>query len=607
MADRRRTAVTKSPNADGFDFDPVALKRKYDEERDKRRAMRPEGLAQFRPLTGDLECYAEDPYNPVEDRAPMRIEADVVIVGGGFAGMLAAARLTKAGIDDFLVLERGGDFGGTWYWNRYPGAACDVESYIYLPLLEEVGTVPSMKYVFQPEIFAHCQAFGRTFDLYRRALFHTRVTEAQFDDAASRWVLETDRCDELRARFVIVASGHYREPKLPGIPGIETFTGHSFHTSRWNYGYTGGAPGEQMVDLRDKKVGIVGTGATGIQCIPALAKDAGHLYVFQRTPSSVDVRGNAPTDVKWFKAQAPGWQLARMENFVAHYRGTDSVDLIQDGWSLLTQGLLRRMTPDTAVEDIPELLQMVDFEIMERVRQRAETVVRDPKTAESLKPWYNWLCKRPCFHDEYLEVFNQDNVTLVDTEGRGLDRIDGKSVVANGEAFELDLLVFATGFELSPYEEGSPLPVTGRDGKTLAEKWKEGATTLHGQHVHGFPNLLLSTTRQASWENNFPFPQDVVATHLAALISGALDDGVATLEVTAEAEADWVCYHEEISWTSHARWKECTPSYFNQEGGADDQRILRNGGFGGSVMDLRDILAAWRETGMPGLTRTKEG
>ena len=593
--------------ADAFDFDPVALKKKYDEERDKRRALRPEGLAQFRSMTGELEHYAEDPYTPVEERAPRQVETDVVIVGGGFAGMLAAARLTKEGIDDFLVLERGGDFGGTWYWNRYPGAACDVESYIYLPLLEEVGTVPSMKYVFQPEIFAHCQAFGRTFDLYRRALFHTRVTEARFDDATSRWGVATDRGDELRARFVIVASGHYREPKLPGIPGIETFAGHSFHTSRWDYGYTGGAPGEPMVDLHDKAVGIVGTGATGVQCIPQLAKDAGHLYVFQRTPSSVDVRANAHTDVEWFTSQKPGWQQERMVNFVAHYRGLDPVDLIQDGWSVLMKGMKRRAKPDMTPEEMADLLQMVDFEIMEGVRKRAETVVRDPKTAEALKPWYNWLCKRPCFHDEYLDVFNQDNVTLVDTEGRGIDRISGNVVVANGEEFELDLLIFATGFELSPYEEGSPLPVTGRDGQTLAEKWKEGATTLHGQHVHGFPNLMLSTTRQASWENNFPFPQDVVATNLAKLIRYALDEGVATFEVTADAEAEWIRFHEEKSSPSHARWKDCTPSYFNQEGHADDQRMLRNGGFGGSIIELRDILEAWREEGMPGLTMSKEG
>jgi cyclohexanone monooxygenase len=592
--------------AEGFDFDPIALRKKYDAERDKRLALRPEGLAQFRQMTGELEHYAEDPYTPVEPRAPKRGPIDVLIVGGGFAGMQVAARLTQEGVDDFLMLDRGGDFGGVWYWNRYPGAACDCESYIYLPLIEEVGTVPTMKYVFQPEILAHSQAIGRTFDLYSRALFHTRVTDARFDEDASRWIISTDRGDELRPRFVILASGHYREPKLPGIPGIETFAGHSFHTSRWDYDYTGGASDEPMVNLRDKVVGIVGTGATAIQCVPSLARDAKHLYVFQRTPSSVDVRANAPTDVEWFKSLKPGWQQERMRNFGDVQRGLTMEDQVQDGWTQMIKLMQRRARPDMSMEDLAELFQMVNYEIMENIRKRAETVVRDPSTAESLKPWYDWLCKRPCFHDEYLDVFNQDNVTLVDTEGRGIERIAGSSVFANGQEFELDLLIFATGFELSPYEEGTPIPVTGRDGLTLAEKWKAGATTLHGQHVHGFPNFMLSTSRQASWDNNFPYPQEVVATHLAKVVRQALDRGMETLEVTAEAEADWVRFHEEKSAPLQETWRECTPSYFNQEGRAD-QRIIRNGAFGGSPSEFRDILAKWRDDGMPGLMITTKG
>lgn len=591
------------PNADGFDFDPVALKKRYDEERDKRRAMRPEGLAQFRQMTGELEHYAEDPYTPVEPRAPKRVETDVVVIGGGFAGMLAAARLTEQGVDDFLITERGGDFGGTWYWNRYPGAMCDVESYVYMPLIEEVGTVPTLKYAYQPEILAHSQAFGRRFDLYRRALMHTRVTNARWDEETSRWIVSTDRGDEIRSRFVILGSGHYREPKLPGIPGIERFAGHSFHTSRWDYSYTGGEPGEPMDGLRDKVVGIIGTGATAVQCVPQVAKYAKHLYVFQRTPSSVDVRANGPTDVEWFKSQKPGWQQERMQNFVEGYRGIAEVDLIQDGWSQMTRLIRRRVTPDMSQEDFAHLAKMVDYEIMENVRKRAEGVVRDPKTAESLKPWYDWLCKRPCFHDEYLDVYNQDNVTLVDTEGRGMERVTEDSVFANGQEFKLDLLVFATGFELSPLEEGTPIPVTGRDGLTLAEKWKDGATTLHGQHVHGFPNFLLATTRQSSWDNNFTFSLDIVGSHLARVIRQVLDRGIDTIEVTAEAESEWVAYHEKLGVRTFLLWQECTPSYFNQEG-KSDERILRNGGFGGSNIELREIMKKWLDEGMPGLTTT---
>ncbi len=587
--------MPNDPN--GFDFDPVALRKKYNAERDKRLEMRPEGEAQFFRIRGSaFEDRLTDPYTEFEERDPRNEDVEVVVIGGGFAGLLACARLIEQGITNIRVFERGGDFGGTWYWNRYPGAACDVEAYIYLPLLEEVGTMPSQRYIFAPEILEHVRAIARKYELYPRSYLHTNVTEARWDEATSRWVIKTDRGDEVRTKFVIQASGHYREPKLPGIPGIETFKGHSFHTARWDYDYTGGSPFEPLDKLKDKVVGIIGTGATAIQCVPHLAKTAKHFYVFQRTPSSVDVRANSPTDEEWYKSLKPGWHQERMRNFIGAVRGTCEFDMINDGWTQTFQRMSKRMKPDMTMEDFAHLHQMVDYEIMENIRARVDEVIQDKDTAEALKPWYNQLCKRPCYHDEYLQAFNQDNVTLVDTAGRGVTRITEDSVIANDKPFKLDCLVFATGFELSPFESGTPFPILGRGGKAMADKWQDGASTMHGMHVHGFPNFMISGTRQASYDNNFPFIQQVVATHMAHIVRTALDRGASKVEVTAKAESDWVAFHESKSERNLTMWKECTPSYFNQEGKADE-RIIRNGNYGGSPIEFEDILQEWRETG----------
>jgi cation diffusion facilitator CzcD-associated flavoprotein CzcO len=594
------------PRTDEFSFDPVALRKKYDEERDKRLKLRPEGLAQFIKMKGEFEHFAQDPYTKFEEREPKTEDIDVAVIGGGFAGMLAAVRLIQQGIDDIRIFERGGDFGGTWYWNRYPGAACDVESYIYLPLLEEMGTMPSAKYIFAPEILEHSRNIARKYDLYSRAYLQTRIEEARFDEASSRWIITSNRGDRIRAKFIILASGHYREPKLPGIPGIETFKQHSFHTSRWDYDYTGGDALSPLVNLEDKVVGIVGTGATAIQCVPHLAKWSKHLYVFQRTPSSVDVRANRPTDPEWFKSLQPGWHQDRMVNFVLATRGLADEDLIQDGWTKFNKLVKELSTPNMTPSDFEEVAQTVNYIIMEDVRTRIGAVVKDPATAEALKPWYDWLCKRPCYHDEYLQAFNQANVTLVDTEGRGVERMSEDAVFANGKAFKLDCLIYATGFELSPFEQGSPIPVIGRGGITLADKWRDGATTMHGMHVHGFPNFMLSSTRQASWDNNFPFSQEIVATHIARIIREAKDRNIDEVEVTAEAETDWVRFHEEKSQRMLQVWRDCTPSYFNNEG-AHDKSILRNGNFGGSIMEFREILRQWRDSGeFPGLKMTSK-
>lgn len=582
------------------EFDTAGIFEKYRQERDKR--LRPDGTAQYIKAAGQFERYRSDPYSPVVERAPIERDVEVAILGGGFGGLLAAARLRSAGVEDIWILEKGGDFGGAWYWNRYPGVACDTESYVYMPLLEETGAVPSMKYAPGPEIRAHAQLIGRRFGLYEHALFHTEITGAEWDEQRARWALTTDRGDVLSARFFMMASGSYPEPKLPGIPGIESYRGHSFHTSRWDYEYTGGDPSGNLTDLYDKRVGIIGTGATAVQAVPHLGRWAKHLYVFQRTPSSVDVRANRLTEPTFADSLAPGWQHRRIINFTSLLEGYPvDEDMVDDGWTKLMRSTVSARTAAMSPREVVELMQLADLRAMEGIRARVDAVVRDSATAEALKPWYNRKCKRPCFHDEYLSTFNRANVTLVDTAGRGVERITEDAVVFDGAAYEIDCLIFATGFELGAFTRADAFPIRGRDGITLKEKWKNGATTLHGIHIHGFPNFFMLSTTQSPWGANFLHMLDEQAKHVAYIVS-ELDARFAQIvEVTKDAEAAWVATHMDASDVIARTWRDCTPSYFNNEGNLTDA-ILRDGSFGGGVITMVRILDEWRATGeLPGL------
>ncbi len=483
-------------------FDPDALRAKYREEREKR--LRPDGNDQYREVTGAFAHFVDDPYvEPDFAREPLREDVAVAIVGGGFGGLLAGARLREAGIEDLRVIERGGDFGGTWYWNRYPGAMCDVESYIYLPLLEELGSVPSEKYARAPEILAHAHAIGRKYDLYRGACFQTEVTEMRWDAGRARWRLATNRGDELRARFVCMPNGPLNRPKLPGIPGIESFAGHSFHTSRWDYAYTGGDSNGNLTGLRGKRVGVIGTGATAVQCVPHLGAAAEQLYVFQRTPSSIDVRGNRPTDPVWAMWLGRGWHQGRMNNFnILVSGGFQAEDLVSDGWTDIIRKLLvmvQQPGSNLSPEGLVKTMELADFEKMEQIRARVDQSVADPATAAALKPWYRQFCKRPCFHDEYLETFNRPNVTLVDSQGRGVERVTPKGVVAGGVEYALDCLIYATGFEVgTDYARRAGCAIVGRDGVSLTSHWSDGVRTLHGMHSRGFPNCFSWATSRAA-------------------------------------------------------------------------------------------------------------
>jgi cation diffusion facilitator CzcD-associated flavoprotein CzcO len=592
----------------GLGFDPEKLREKYRAERDKR--LRADGNEQYVEIAGDFARYLDDPYvEPGFARAPLTDEVEVVVIGGGFGGLLAAARLREAGVKDLRVIEKGGDFGGTWYWNRYPGAACDVESYVYLPLLEETGYMPVEKYTRAPEILAHSRAIAQQYDLYSNACLQTEVTGMTWDDASGRWIITTNRGDAMKARFVIMANGPLHRPKLPGIPGVDTFKGHTFHTSRWDYDYTGGDSNGGLTGLAGKRVGIIGTGATAVQCVPHLGAGAGHLYVFQRTPSSIDVRNNRPTDPEWAGSLTPGWQQARMDNFNTLVTGGFAQeDLVNDGWTDIIRNLgmiARNRNAAAGVQDPGELVQLADFQKMEQIRGRVDSVIQDQATAEALKPYYNQFCKRPCFHDEYLDTFNRPNVTLVDTQGRGVEAITEKGVVAGGVEYELDCLIFATGFEVgTSYARRAGYEVVGRSGVTLTEKWADGVATLHGMHSRAFPNCFIMSNTQSGFTVNYPHMLNEQAKHIGYILQTCAERGVTVVEASQAAEDEWV---ETIVSSALQRAKfaeECTPGYYNNEG-QPSALAARNGPYGKGPIAFVKILEDWREKGtLAGLETT---
>ena len=597
--------VTK-PSLEELGFDPDALREKYRIERDRR--LRADGSNQYQEVKGDFSHYTDDPYvDPGFTRAPLEDEIDVVVIGGGFGGLLTGARLREAGIQDIRMIEKGGDFGGTWYWNRYPGAACDVESYIYLPLCEELNFVPKEKYTRAPEILAHSRAIGEKYDLYRNACFQTEVTGLEWDEATSRWIISTSRNDRMKARFVCMSNGPLNRPKLPGIEGIERFQGHTFHTSRWDYAYTGGHPEGDLVGLKDKRVGIIGTGATAVQCVPHLAASAKQLTVFQRTPSSIDVRANTPTDPEWAASLKPGWQKQRMDNFnILVSGGFQKEDLVNDGWTEIIRNLASMVNfkSDMPLDPLvlAEKMEIADFQKMEQIRLRAETVVKDPNVAESLKPYYRQFCKRPCFNDEYLDSFNRPNVELVDTRGQGVDRITEKGVVANGVEYELDCLIFATGFEVgTDYTRRSGYDLKGRDGLSLKDKWANGISTLHGLHSRGFPNCFIISNAQSGFTVNFPHAMNEQAMHIAYIMSHCLATNVQTVEASAAAEESWVTEIINHSRFNQSFQESCTPGYYNNEG-KPNPLTIRNGSYGSGPVKFFEKLATWRAEGtMAGL------
>ena len=594
--------MTSSPQTRA-PIDKKALLAKYIAERDKR--LRPDGNAQYLQLEGQFADYLDDPYMPVVARTPKTDHVTFAFVGGGFAGLVTCARLVEAGVSDVRIIEKGGDFGGTWYWNRYPGAQCDTASMVYMPLLEETGHVPTEKYAHAPEILAQCRRIGEKYGLYDNALFHTEVKSLTWEAAGSRWIIETSRGDRFTADFIGLGTGPLHVPKLPGIPGIETFAGKAFHTSRWDYEYTGGDPkGAPLDRLADKRVAIIGTGATAVQVVPHLAGACKQLYVVQRTPSSVDMRANAPLDPAWFAEVAtPGWQQRWLENFTDNQAGGNArEDLVQDGWTDLARRIREKIMVLPPTERTPQNMlaayEDADFEKMEEIRARAEAVVKDKETAQTLKAWYRQLCKRPCFHDEYLQAFNTPGVTLVDTDGKGVERITERGFVVAGHEYEVDCIIYASGFEVgTAYERRAGFDLVGRNGRKLSEAWAEGMQSLHGIHVHDFPNaFFVQPTQGANLISNIPHNLTEAGRTIAQVISHARNTGAREVEVTRQAQDAWVA----LLLKGMGRMigsPDCTPGYYNNEGQDPGPAARLNVGYPAGASAYFRYLAGWREAG----------
>ncbi|MGW1760760.1 flavin-containing monooxygenase [Streptomyces mirabilis] len=597
-----KCAPTQTPQTDH-----AALRAKYLLERDKR--LRGEGQKQYLEAEGEFEEYYEaDPYTPVEPRPPISQDIDVAVLGGGLSGLITAARLKQAGVAGFRVIELGGDFGGAWYWNRYPGIQCDTDCYCYLPMLEEVGYIPKQKYSFGDEVFEHCQRIGKHFGLYDHAIFSTLIRSMEWDESIGRWRIGTNRGDDIRARFVVMCQGPFNRPKLPGISGITDFRGHTFHTARWDYAYTGGDMSGGLDKLADKRVAVIGTGASGIQVVPHLARSARHLYVFQRTPSYIDERGNVPTDPEWVKTLEPGWQKERQRNF--HTAAFEAFapgqpDLVCDGWTEVSRNLAAHLdaTDGWAAladpEKFMELREIQDYRAMQRLRDRVDTVVEDEETAQALKPYYRFLCKRPCFNDEYLPTFNRPNVTLVDvSDTKGVERITRKGIIAHGVEHEVDCIIFASGFEITTDLDRrlGIRPFAGRDGLSLYDHWAKGYRTLHGVMSHGFPNQFFTGFLQGGVTASTTAMFEQQAQHIAYIIKETLARGASTVEPTEEAQDQWCTTVRETAVDNTNFQRECTPGYYNNEG---EQQIRSHLGepYWPGFYALEDLLQAWRDTG----------
>ncbi|KPM39224.1 hypothetical protein AK830_g7329 [Neonectria ditissima] len=585
---------------------------RYAEERNKR--LRPEGALQYTSFrsSADLKDLGLDPwidYETLAAKEPCLKDGDrtkFLIIGGGHSGLLYAHRLIEAGFKstDIRIVDTTGGYG-------------------------ETGYMPSRKYCPGREIRQHSERIAAFNNL--QALFSTKVDSQTWDEDKAEWVVRMTRdlgpkrgshSLEVRAQFVLPAGGVFPDPKVPNLEGFDELrkNKHVFHTARWDYDYTGGSQeNPALVNLKDKIVGIIGTGATAIQVVPIVAKWAKHLYVFQRTPSYCGARMQKETDVEtWSKvAHGKGWQLERQRNLNSFLSNNPAaVDLVSDGWTEQRAlagitGHPKLITPDQIEDHLASLFEL-DVPRAEKVRARVDEVVKDTATAEKLKAWYSGWCKRPTFHDDYLEAFNQPNVTLVDTDGKGVERYTANGLKANGVQYELDALILATGFEskmsaLSPAGR-MQIKTTGRGGKDLQDKWVgEEYGSILGVATNQFPNLFFNGFSGAGTSLNLTSVFDINAKLVAHIISEASRKAGNPDKLVIEASKDGEeKYTAEVK--KRALWfsglSTCTPGYFSEEGAAANikepeelDRVAKYTAWGGGPLDFEDVVEAFKAKG----------
>lgn len=626
---------------------------KFMQEAAKR--QRPDGAKQFQELhysdSSRLRSLVDDIFadHAALDKRPLPIKAEghskFLIMGAGMGGILNAIKLVQAGFkqDDIVLVEMGGGVGGTWYWNRYPGLHCDVESYVYLPMLEETGYVPSLKYTSAAEIRNYLVKLVEKFGLADRVLYRTEIKALQWDEGKKIWKVDmtTGRGDGGREKsalsvnvdFSILAGGLFPHPHVPKIPGLAEFEGDMFHTARWDYAVSGGSSEDAFSELKGlegKRVGYVGTGATAIQAVPEVAKYAKELFIFQRTPSQVNSRGQKPTDPEEWReriATGPGWQKARMENFAQHISRNipeDTINMVDDEWSrlpaycaVLGSESFTGLTPDKIPEYLGQL-QAWDADHNAKARERISTHVTDKTTADKLTPWYPTWCKRPTFSDTYLQAFNKPNVHLMDTDGKGIDGVKPRAITTNGQDYPVDILILSTGYRSPAYGGGDPavrngIDIVGRNGLKMSDKWtSRGATTLHGIFTHDFPNLFFFAIAQASSTANVNHTLEVQTTHISSIISHFNPSSdprhkKVVIEPSTEAEETWAmrCLSGGAFFSSVA---VCTPGYMTMEGDALKQKSQeemmkagRGSPWSAGLVPFERILEDWRADGFDGV------